>query len=1226
MGPPPSRTTTHIPAPSDRPSTSSDNRVTPSPVTPSPAIPTKPPRRVQWNEQAVNEVDPNPAASEESKGSDEKGSGAASKEERRDEADPFNDRSAVDDVPLPFTRDKSRRGRLARLLSPVADRLGVFVDPLERDGLPSVPAPRDEGKGTTGPNDKRAEGLVRSNLTGKLGFFKGLSKRRQAIRQIRQREDDENAPTLEEKQGREQQGAATDGQDRAGILSALLALQRGGRELVKTRSWSAASAASSLAPSPAPSTPSSPQFPSSHSPAPSIDDSSDDEWERERFISRLRAKRAGKNALHATSSAVSSAGKQAAGSALHLATGGHFRGSHDRGRNLSASSRNPSMSSMVSPLEESPAGSLSSAPPSQPGTPSQRPQTAIGGESALGSPSSARSPIHGTFSEQHRSRSFTSLPEKSSRHRPLPSTSSLRQLVSRESSSPPASSPPHSLGLHVPHRGGLRSELSKRVRKLGDKLGLELDTERTRPNAARSGAGVFGGLVTSATGLAAAAAPSAATLAPIPTKPGYSVARSAPPSPGASKSQPSSPVQRGLSPRLSPSKSRSYESNLQDASRMSLHEMVREEEQRGDEEGARPSRTTSVGSFQLPPPAVTLPPSTPGTPAQSGMSAAEALARRRAKRKKPLFSLHVNDLPSSAEEDYRQASPTSPFSTTIPSPLGPAPSRPSGSASPTSAHFRLFGPRTPRSPGAGTPRSPGATTPRSPSGIASPRKDYFGTPPNPADLERALLERKAREEADREEKERERDLREWQKEKKRRRKQREKELKDRRVFITAHVAAIIERQEFILKLARTFMMFGAPSHRLESQIQATARVLELPQCHAVYLPGVMLINFGDPTTCTSEVKFLKQAAGLDMGKLKSTYWIYHKVIRDKISVTDAAEQLDELMGSWPKYSLVQNMLFGGIASAAILPSGFNGSLADCLIVIPLGSLLVFVQVLLARNDLYASLFEITIACLNAMIAGVLSYSSFFCFYSVAAGGIVLVLPGFIVLSGALELANRCIVSGAVRITYSILYALFLGFGLSIGALVSTRGSHHTVQAADYTCKALRDSGPFYRRTIPKYVYFFTIPLFLLCMALKNGQPLFRRDTLAMVVIGCAGFSANFFSGKAFPTNPALTSAAGAFAVGVLGNAWAKATRESAFVVMIIGIFVQLPSGLANGGLILFASQSAAGRFNSFSTAIDAAGGLVRTVVGMTVGLFTAAALMNLVSRRGRRRGAHLATF
>ncbi|CEQ42530.1 SPOSA6832_04370, partial [Sporobolomyces salmonicolor] len=1126
MGPPPSRTTTHIPAPSDRPSTSSDNRVTPSPVTPSPAIPTKPPRRVQWNEQAVNEVDPNPAASEESKGSDEKGSGAASKEERRDEADPFNDRSAVDDVPLPFTRDKSRRGRLARLLSPVADRLGVFVDPLERDGLPSVPAPRDEGKGTTGPNDKRAEGLVRSNLTGKLGFFKGLSKRRQAIRQIRQREDDENAPTLEEKQGREQQGAATDGQDRAGILSALLALQRGGRELVKTRSWSAASAASSLAP-----------------PAPSIDDSSDDEWERERFISRLRAKRAGKNALHATSSAVSSAGKQAAGSALHLATGGHFRGSHDRGRNLSASSRNPSMSSM------------------------------------------------------HRSRSFTSLPEKSSRHRPLPSTSSLRQLVSRESSSPPASSPPHSLGLHVPHRGGLRSELSKRVRKLGDKLGLELDTERTRPNAARSGAGVFGGLVTSATGLAAAAAPSAATLAPIPTKPGYSVARSAPPSPGASKSQPSSPVQRGLSPRLSPSKSRSYESNLQDASRMSLHEMVREEEQRGDEEGARPSRTTSVGSFQLPPPAVTLPPSTPGTPAQSGMSAAEALARRRAKRKKPLFSLHVNDLPSSAEEDYRQASPTSPFSTTIPSPLGPAPSRPSGSASPTSAHFRLFGPR------AGTPRSPGATTPRSPSGIASPRKDYFGTPPNPADLERALLERKAREEADREEKERERDLREWQKEKKRRRKQREKELKDRRVFITAHVAAIIERQEFILKLARTFMMFGAPSHRLESQIQATARVLELPQCHAVYLPGVMLINFGDPTTCTSEVKFLKQAAGLDMGKLKSTYWIYHKVIRDKISVTDAAEQLDELMGSWPKYSLVQNMLFGGIASAAILPSGFNGSLADCLIVIPLGSLLVFVQVLLARNDLYASLFEITIACLNAMIAGVLSYSSFFCFYSVAAGGIVLVLPGFIVLSGALELANRCIVSGAVRITYSILYALFLGFGLSIGALVSTRGSHHTVQAADYT----------------------------------NGQPLFRRDTLAMVVIGCAayrnwlretGFSANFFSGKAFPTNPALTSAAGAFAVGVLGNAWAKATRESAFVVMIIGrvqwfhrvfstrpltslpldsIFVQLPSGLANGGLILFASQSAAGRFNSFSTAIDAAGGLVRTVVGMTVGLFTAAA-------------------
>ncbi|KAG8688366.1 hypothetical protein FRC08_011470, partial [Ceratobasidium sp. 394] len=70
---------------------------------------------------------------------------------------------------------------------------------------------------------------------------------------------------------------------------------------------------------------------------------------------------------------------------------------------------------------------------------------------------------------------------------------------------------------------------------------------------------------------------------------------------------------------------------------------------------------------------------------------------------------------------------------------------------------------------------------------------------------------------------------EWAKadgEEKRRRRRREKK-KRQEVYITMHVAEILQRHEFILKLARALMMFGAPSHRLEAQIQATARVLDI---------------------------------------------------------------------------------------------------------------------------------------------------------------------------------------------------------------------------------------------------------------------------------------------------------------------------------------------------------------------------------------------------------------
>ena len=63
------------------------------------------------------------------------------------------------------------------------------------------------------------------------------------------------------------------------------------------------------------------------------------------------------------------------------------------------------------------------------------------------------------------------------------------------------------------------------------------------------------------------------------------------------------------------------------------------------------------------------------------------------------------------------------------------------------------------------------------------------------------------------------------------------------------------------------MMFGAPSYRLEAQIQATERVLDI-QVSCMYLPGVMLISFGDSATHTSESKFVKQGAALDLSKLQ----------------------------------------------------------------------------------------------------------------------------------------------------------------------------------------------------------------------------------------------------------------------------------------------------------------------------------------------------------------------
>ena len=90
-----------------------------------------------------------------------------------------------------------------------------------------------------------------------------------------------------------------------------------------------------------------------------------------------------------------------------------------------------------------------------------------------------------------------------------------------------------------------------------------------------------------------------------------------------------------------------------------------------------------------------------------------------------------------------------------------------------------------------------------------------------------------------------------------------------------------------------------------------------------------------------------------------------------------------------------------------------------------------------------------IACLNAILAAALARTRQLCFSAVASGSVVLILPGYIVLCGSLELANRSIISGSVRLVYSILYALFLGFGLSMGSEVYQRIAGVSIEVSLY---------------------------------------------------------------------------------------------------------------------------------------------------------------------------------
>jgi hypothetical protein len=71
-----------------------------------------------------------------------------------------------------------------------------------------------------------------------------------------------------------------------------------------------------------------------------------------------------------------------------------------------------------------------------------------------------------------------------------------------------------------------------------------------------------------------------------------------------------------------------------------------------------------------------------------------------------------------------------------------------------------------------------------------------------------------------------------------------KAKEDQDAKIKIHVASILKRQQYIIKMCRALMVVGAPTHRLEEYLAMTAKVLEV-NSQFLYIPGCMIISFDD---------------------------------------------------------------------------------------------------------------------------------------------------------------------------------------------------------------------------------------------------------------------------------------------------------------------------------------------------------------------------------------------
>lgn len=396
---------------------------------------------------------------------------------------------------------------------------------------------------------------------------------------------------------------------------------------------------------------------------------------------------------------------------------------------------------------------------------------------------------------------------------------------------------------------------------------------------------------------------------------------------------------------------------------------------------------------------------------------------------------------------------------------------------------------------------------------------------------------------------------------------------DENARITVHIADIPQREKFILTLCEAFMKCGAPTHRLEEYMSLTSLVLEIDSSF-VYLPGCMIVSFGDSAMKTSEVHLVRCAEGLNLGKLDEVHCVYRDVVYDQQGVTEAAAELRNILNKKPTFNPWICIIMYAFSSGMVAPWAYGGSWKDIPICICVGAVIGFLEYIICpKSTLYSSLFEVTASIISSFMAraiGSVHGGKMFCYSAIVQSSLALILPGYIILCGSLELQSRNLVAGSVRMFYAFIYSLMLSFGISLGAALYGWIDEGATSAT--TCTS--DVNSWWR--------FLFVPAFTCGIALTN-QAVWKQLPI-MVIISGAGYAASYFAGKHFKNETEITAALGCFVISLTSNAYSRFSKimgrgfdRYSFMtasLMLPGIFVQVPSGIAGQGSVILGISTA----------------------------------------------------
>ena len=350
---------------------------------------------------------------------------------------------------------------------------------------------------------------------------------------------------------------------------------------------------------------------------------------------------------------------------------------------------------------------------------------------------------------------------------------------------------------------------------------------------------------------------------------------------------------------------------------------------------------------------------------------------------------------------------------------------------------------------------------------------------------------------------------------------------------------------FVLALGRALHRYGTPSHRLEDSLRVVCKQLAI-EAEVFSTPTAIIMSFGRPTELRTRMMRV-EGGELDMGKLALVDALADDVAAHRVPPVQGTVRLDEIIAGRSEYGRALSTVAQGITSAA-LAVFFGGSLADVAVAGAIGLLLGLLAQFVARSTDQARVLELVGAAFAAFAAGIASdvwprvQPSL-----VTVAALILLLPGLSLTVAMTELATRNLISGTARLMSAVIVLLELVVGVALGERLAEAVVHVHLRAPV---------------ALPEWASWVALGAAALGAAVVVQA---RRRQIGWIAVACIVAYVGSRVGTAWLGNQ-FGVLVGAFALGVMSNAYARWLDRPAQVVQVPAVLLLVPGSLGFRGM------------------------------------------------------------